>query len=201
MRPRARRLDALIPAAGRSRRMGKPKLLLPFEGDTLLGHLVARLEEAGVTRVLLVVRPDDQDLRAWAAGRGLDVALNPEPERGMLTSVWSGLETLAAGRDLLLCPGDHPRVRPDTVRRLIEALDSGGAGLVLPVHNGQRGHPLLVAADLVPEIRRLDPQIGLRQLARRHADRLLELEVDDPGVLTDVDRPSDYARLLADPSS
>ncbi len=120
----------------------------------------------------------------------------------MLSSILAGLEALGGaaalaerGEPLVICPGDHPAIRAGTVRRLLAAARPGTA--VVPRHQGRRGHPLVVAADLVAELPRLDPAVGLRQLLAGRADAVHELAVDDPGVLLDLDRPEDYERLAA----
>jgi molybdenum cofactor cytidylyltransferase len=207
---------AIVPAAGSSRRMGRPKLLLPWGATTVLGAVVAALRGAGVEAPLLVLGPagagsavggpagtgsaQAEPLRAWAAAAGLPIAENPYPERGMLSSIQAGLDALGGGEALarrgevlLVCPADLPALRASTVRGLLAGLHAAGAPLALPRHRGRNGHPLAIAPHLLPEIAHLDPAIGLRQLRDRHAAQLLALDVDDPGCVADVDTPGDYA--------
>ena len=120
----------------------------------------------------------------------------------MLSSILAGLAalggagTLAGGRTaLLVCPGDLPALRPETVVELLRRREAAGAGLAVPVHRGRRGHPLAVAPALVLEIESLDPGRGLRQLLDLHPGELLTVEVDDPGCVSDLDTPEDYERL------
>jgi molybdenum cofactor cytidylyltransferase len=193
---------AVVPAAGASRRMGRPKLLLPFGGGTVVGGVVAALGGGGVGEVALVVAPGDEELAAWGRARSLTLAVNPRPEDGMLSTIRAGLAALggatalaAAGRALLVTPADLPALSPDTVRAVLAAL-AAGAPLAVPCHRGRRGHPLGIAAPLVPEIDHLDPAVGLRQLLDRHAALLHEVPIDDHGAVDDVDTPEDYTRLL-----
>jgi molybdenum cofactor cytidylyltransferase len=209
---------AVIPAAGRSRRMGRPKLLLPFGASTVLGSLVTALTEGGVDPVLLVLAPAERSdadaaLHRFAREKRLETALNPEPERGMLSSIQTGVAALpprfvdAPGATLLITPADLPALSPATVARLIEARETAGAPLAVPViepgvetevgeqGRRRRGHPLAIAGALVPEIAELDPRVGLRQLLERHAAELLEVPVADPGAVRDVDAPEDLATL------
>lgn len=195
---------AVVPAAGRSSRMGRPKLLLRYGQDTILGATLAALRDGGVRQTVLVVPPEDQELRSWAAARGLLWAINPRPDDGMLTSVLAGLEALggvealaAAGEELLVCPGDLPRLRADTVAALLRESRATRAGLLVPRCGSERGHPLIVGPDLLAEIATLDPQVGLRGLRLRHPERTVEVEVGHPGVVQDVDTPEDYARLTS----
>jgi molybdenum cofactor cytidylyltransferase len=183
--------------------MGQPKLLLPYGEQTVIGAVVTALKGGGVEDIIVVIDPDDRGLAQWAGNHGVGFTLNPDPGRGMLSSIQAGIESLgrgtalaARGGVLLVCPADLPALRPDTVSHLLARQAEGDAALVLPVHRGRRGHPLLIAARLVPEIGTLDPAIGLRQLLDRHAEDLVEVDVADPGVVQDMDTPQDYRHLL-----
>jgi len=189
--------------------MGRPKLLLPFGGSTVLGSLLDALEEGGAGGVVLVLAPAetsdaDATLHELARHRGLEVAVNPQPERGMLSSLQAGVAALSPAflespdNTLLVTPADLPTLSPETVRKVIEARERTGAGLVVPVTEApdgagarRRGHPLALSPARVREIAELDPAIGLRQLLQRHADEVLEVPVSDPGAFRDVDRPGD----------
>jgi molybdenum cofactor cytidylyltransferase len=195
---------ALIPAAGASRRMGRAKLLLPIAGTTVVGATVEALLAGGAAAspagVCLVVRPEDGPLHRWAAERGLRLAENPAPDRGMLSSILAGLDALggvegvaAAGGSLLVCPADLPELAASTVAAVLARLGRG-ATLAVPVHGGRRGHPLGIAPPRIADLPGLDPEVGLRQLLAAHPDEVAETEVDDPGCLRDVDTPADYDR-------
>lgn len=194
---------AILPAAGSSRRMGRPKLLLPFRGTSLVGAVVEALRQAGADPIVLVASSQRQDLLDWARDTGLAAALNPEPGRGMLSSIREGIAALGgaaalarAGEVLLVCPADLPALRAETVGELLRRQDEAEAPLAVPVFRGKRGHPLAIAPELIPEIDTLDPDVGLRQLLERHAAEVLEVEVGDEGAVEDVDTPEDYARLM-----
>ncbi|HEX3531741.1 MAG TPA: nucleotidyltransferase family protein [Thermoanaerobaculia bacterium] len=189
---------ALLPAAGASRRMGRPKLLLPYLEGTIVGALVASLRAAGVETIALVSAPEDTALQEWARAAGLVAAVNPAPERGMLSTIQEGiaaLDLLTERRTLLISPADLPALRPATIAEVVRRRELAGAPLALPVWRGRHGHPLVIAPELIPEIAALDPAIGLRQLRDRHAAATLWIEVDDPGAVHDIDTPDDYAAL------
>lgn len=190
---------ALVPAAGASRRMGAPKLRLPFgAGETVLGSYLKILHEAGVERTVVAVAPGDDELTRLARQGGAEVAINPEPSRGMLSSLWAALDALGgeAVDALVVGPADFPALRAATVRRLLAAI-AEGARLAVPVVEGARGHPLTVRGDLRDEIRGLDPAVGLRQLLDGHAPEIVEVRVDDRGAVLDVDDEESYRRALA----
>jgi molybdenum cofactor cytidylyltransferase len=195
---------AIVPAAGSSRRMGAPKLLLPFGATTVLGATVAALRSGGCARVLVVTAPGDDALRTACAALGCDTAVNPDPTRGMLSSLWTGIEALravlreAAGDELsgiAVSPGDLPRLAPSTVGAVLGAL-TGGTVLAWPRQGERNGHPLAIAAEVVPEIFTLDLAAGLRVLRDRHAGSAAVVRVTDPGCVEDVDTPEDYRALL-----
>jgi molybdenum cofactor cytidylyltransferase len=201
---------AIVPAAGASRRMGRPKLLLPYGSGTVLGATVTALRTAGVAPVVVVVAAGDAPLRAWCLDAaavdavGLIVAPNPVPERGMLSSVLEGLAALGGANELarraaplLVCPGDLPALRTATVVELLRRREASSAGLAVPVWRGRRGHPLAIAPALIPEMQHLDPGRGLRQLLDLHPGDLITVEVDDPGCVGDLDTPEDYEILVA----
>jgi molybdenum cofactor cytidylyltransferase len=193
---------AVLPAAGASRRMGRPKLLLPFRGAPLVASVVGALRGGGVDGIVLVTAADDEELREWARQAGVATAVNPAPERGMLSSIQEGIAALGGadalarrGDVLLVSPADLPHLRPESVAELRRRMAAEKAPLAVPLYRGKRGHPLALAPALIPEILHLDPEIGLKQLRDRHEAELLEVPVDDPGVVADVDTPADYERL------
>jgi monofunctional biosynthetic peptidoglycan transglycosylase len=192
----------ILPGAGESRRMGRPKLLLPYGETTVVGAVVAALRQAGAAPIVLVTAPDDADLRRWAAEAGVLAAVNPAPARGMLSSIQEGLAALGGAAELaerrrtvLVTPADLPALRGETVAELLRRMADRGATLAVPVYRGRRGHPLAIAPDLLTEIDRLDPAVGLRELLDRHRDAVLAVEVDDPGAVSDVDHQEDYENL------
>lgn len=187
-------IGAVVLAAGGSSRMRRPKALLPFGsgGSTFLATILDTLREGSVAVVRVVVPPGHA---SWA---GSDAAVNPDPARGMLSSVQCGIRALPAAVDaLLLWPVDHPLVKPATLAEITRAFRERGAPVVVPVHGGRRGHPGLFAARVVPEILAADPASGAREVVHAHADRL-ELPVEDAGVVTGIDTPEDYRRAFGE---
>lgn len=197
---------AILPAAGASRRMGRSKLLLPFRGRPLVAGVVEALRGGGVEAIVLVTAPGDEELRTWAREAGLAVAVNPDPDRGMLSSILEGIAALGGaaelarrGETLLVSPADLPNLDAGTVATLLRRMAETGAPLAVPIHGGRRGHPLAIAPALIPEIATLNPNVGLKQLRDRHESELLEVEVVDPGVVQDVDTPEDYEQARHGP--
>jgi CTP:molybdopterin cytidylyltransferase MocA len=188
-----------ILAAGAGRRMGgRPKgsLRLP-DGWSFAGAIARTCREAGVARVALVLAPG-ADPPADAVAAGVEILCNPEPDAtGMLGSIHAALRSpLADGADaLLVWPVDCPRVPPDVVRAVVDAFARTEAPIVCPRHTARRGHPALFAARLFPELLAAPMDRGARAVTRAHAADRLEVEVDAPEVLDDLDTPEDLAAL------
>jgi len=187
------RLGAVVPGAGRSRRMGRDKILLPFGESTMLETVLARLSLAGVARTVAILRPDLPQAHRIARAAGSEVVVNPDPDEEMLSSIRLGIARLEGSIDaFFVWPADHPAVLPATLESLARAASRDTA--VIPVFAGVRGHPALVGADLIADIASLPASAGLRQLWRSRADAVRELAVDDPGVLENLDDPVAYER-------
>jgi len=192
------RVEALVLAAGASRRLGRPKALLSFEGRPAVRLVVDALEEAGVTRGVVVVAGLDGELAAVDPAP-LAWAENPVPEDGRMGSVLVGLRALAPGADVLFWPVDRPLASARTVAALLSAL--GGAapdeGVVVPEHGGGRGHPVILRASLRSRLEAARPDANLRDLVRSSGTRRRTVPVDDPGIHFDLDTASEYEKALA----
>ena len=173
--------------------MGRDKVLLPFAGSTMLGTVLGKLAKAGVARTVAILGPDLPDAHRIARAAQAEVVVNPDPDEEMLVSIRLGIERLGDSVDaFFVWPADHPAVRTATLDSLARAASRDRA--VIPVFAGGRGHPAIVGADLVVEIRRLAPNAGLRQLWRSRSDAVRELAVDDAGVLENLYDPETYER-------
>jgi len=187
-------IAAIVLAAGKSERMGRPKPLLPCKGSTFLGTILRTLERSRVGAVRVVLGHGAEGIRRVTGLPDGIVAANPLPDRGMLSSVRCGIEALPEGVDgFLLWPVDHPLVGATTLDRLIAAFEASRPPLAIPTHDGRRGHPALFAASLIPEFENAPEDEGARAVVRAHAADLLEVGVNDAGVVTGIDTPEAYA--------
>ena len=189
---------AIVPAAGQSRRMGVPKQLLPFAGTTVIGYVVDVLCRSRINEVCVVAGHQADRLRQALEGRAVRIVVNPDYERtDMLASVRCGLATTpAACRAVLVALGDQPAITAELIDAMIDRFSTSGRGIVVPVHAGRRGHPLLLDGRYRDEILAGYDQVGLRGLLAAHADDVLELPVSNSAVLSDMDLPEDYQREL-----
>lgn len=214
------KVAAVVLAAGRSRRMGRDKLLLPWGSETVLGATLRNLREAGIARTLVVTGGLGSDLDALVLDHGAELVPNPAAEAGeMLGSLQRGLAALPAAVDaVLVLLGDQPMIGPDIIRAVIDAgrraaeiatgheADGTGLGdgsgigsgpgqvLVVPEHEGRWGHPVLFGRDHVPELLALAHGARPRDLLLRRRDLLTVLSVDAEEILADLDTEADYLR-------
>jgi molybdenum cofactor cytidylyltransferase len=198
-------IPGVILAAGLSTRMGKPKALLRVgpDGPTFVHRIAAALLEGGVADAIVVGRGDDDALRAEVERLGppLRFVVNAHAHEGQLSSVVAGLNAAdhPGVSALLVTPVDLPLVVPATVRTLIDTFSSTHAAVVRATHHRQHGHPVIFARAVFDELRRADRAIGAKAVVQAHAHELIEVDVNDPGVLHDVDEPGDYERLFNRP--
>jgi molybdenum cofactor cytidylyltransferase len=186
---------AIVLAAGESRRMGRPKLLLPYGESTIIETVVGNVVRSRVDGTLVVLGGDRQGIEEKIRGLSVRTVINRAYKDGMLSSVRRGLSSLpSSARAALFVLADQPDIPSAVIDSLINAYRSGRKGIVLPVYQNKRGHPLLIDLKYRGEIEALSPDIGLRGLIREHGDDVLEVRISSPNVLTDIDRPEDYER-------
>lgn len=197
-----KRVFAVIPAAGLSRRMGRPKLLLDVGGRPVLSRLLDALNQAGVSGIVVVTRRSENQI-AEIAKQHTALLVQPDIDPpDMRASVQYGLQALVEQCDpqpddgWLLVPADHPVLEPDVLTTLLENWHQHNADILLPTHRGQRGHPTLFRWSLADEVAAIPPDQGINWLVKSKPERVLEVPVASDTVLIDLDTPADYARLL-----
>jgi molybdenum cofactor cytidylyltransferase len=178
--------------------MGVQKLLLPFGGGTLIGHIAGEILRSPVDRTFVVVGPDAARVTAALAGHRAQIITNPDPDGEMLSSVRCGLRALTPDCEaVLVALGDQPSITADLIARLVSAFRTSARGIVVPVYSGRGGHPILFSIRYRQEVLTCFDDVGLRGLRQAHPEDVLELAAPDPSVLTDMDYPADYRRELA----
>lgn len=197
---------ALIPAAGRSRRMGLPKLLLDMGGQTVIARVLTSLRQAGLANRMVVLHPQDILLKQEVelhGGRALVASVAP-PE--MRDSIAFGLgqvarqlaargESADPNSPWVLIPADHPVLMVETVRVLLDTVARNPGRIIVPTHAGRRGHPTVLAWKHALEIDRIPDGQGFNWLINRDAADVVEVALSTPTVLFDLDTPEDYERL------
>ena len=194
-------LQAAVLAAGESRRMGSPKALLPDpQGRPFVARIVRTLLSAGFTDVLVITGSQHDALTVALANDRLSNAVrlvrNTDPSRGQLSSIWTALDSCPPDAEgLLMTLVDVPMITSETVRAVVEAWSSTRAPVVRPIVDGRRGHPVIFDRKLFAELRTAPPESGARVVVRAHWDDSVDVPVDDPGSVADIDTPADYERL------
>ncbi|MCC7120982.1 MAG: nucleotidyltransferase family protein [Gammaproteobacteria bacterium] len=189
-----KRIAAVITAAGFSRRFGRDrKLHATLDGRPVLAWTLATMAALPLAQRVVVVAPEDGIATALAHDSGAAVHVNPAPECGLGESIACGVRALAPGIDgVLVVLGDMPRVTATSCAALIEHFAPlAETAIVAPVYRGQRGHPVLFGAAHLPALAALTGDRGARALLADAA--VTTIEVDDPGILLDIDTPADLA--------
>ncbi|MBC7853263.1 MAG: nucleotidyltransferase family protein [Pirellulaceae bacterium] len=198
------RFFAIIPAAGNSTRMGASKLLLPTSGGTIIERTLAAWRTSRVGKVVVVVRPDDQELAIVCRAQGAEVVLPPVAPPEMKDTVQYGLKHVEESFDptdedaWLLAPGDMPNLSPRIIQSLVAAHDSNRRIILVPTLGGKRGHPVLFPWTLAAEVFSLSAAEGLNVLRLRHESREIPCDSIEPAgdsAFSDIDTPEDYKRL------
>jgi molybdenum cofactor cytidylyltransferase len=193
--PTFRGVAGVLLAAGRSRRMGRPKQLLPLGPQGTLVEMAARRVRPFVEELVVVVGHVGGQVAAALSDIDVRLAVNGDVDRGMLSSVQTGLRAAPEATGYLICLGDQPGMPESAIRRVLACAAEGEAGIVLPTAQGKRGHPVYLAAAYRDEILRLDATTtGLNAVTRGHPQETREVPVDDDSILRDVDTPADYER-------
>ena len=188
---------AIVLAAGESKRMGEPKLLLPFGGRTIIEAVAESVVSSEVDGTLVVVGAKRKEIEGKIIDYGVKSVLNPDFQSGMLSSIQCGFRSVPEGtRAVLVVLGDQPRISSGIINQLIKAYKKTGKGIVLPVFEGERGHPVIIDMKYREEVENLSPDIGLRGTVYSHPEDILEVEVDTSSILKDIDNESDYKREL-----
>jgi molybdenum cofactor cytidylyltransferase len=178
--------------------MGSPKALLRLGGRTFLERILGVVDECSISHRVVVVGGNASEIISHAPS--VPVVHNPDYAAGMTTSFQAGIRALPPGVEgVVVFLVDHPLVSASTVRALLG--QRGRGDVLVPVHGGRRGHPVFFSRKFTDEIMALGPDVGVNALIRSRPESVVEVPVQDSGILTDVDTPGDFGRLQAPPES
>jgi len=191
------RISAIILAAGESKRMGFPKMLLDFGGITMLEKVIRNVKAASVDDIIVVLGAYRDEILKIAEIAGVRSCYNDIYREGMLSSVQCGFRNIATITDaVLIFQGDQPLITPGVTDSVIDRYRNGDKGIVMPVYKNRRGHPLLVDRKYFGEIEKLDPGKGLRSLSEIFFEDVEEVSVDEPSILRDFDTFEEYIKAI-----
>jgi molybdenum cofactor cytidylyltransferase len=187
----------IVLAAGRSLRMGGQKLLLPYGGKTMIGHVVGEVIGGGLGRTFVVTGADHEAVAAALSDCAVTLVRNPDPEGDMLSSVRCGVRAVPEGCEaVLVALGDQPGITANLAGALIREYRESRGGIVVPSYGGKRGHPLVFSRRYFDEVLTRFEGEGLRALLLAHAEAVREVRAGSAAVLADVDTPEDYRRAV-----
>jgi molybdenum cofactor cytidylyltransferase len=190
---------AIILAAGKSTRMGEAKQLLRLGESTVLGQIVENVRCSAVDEIVLVLGSSAEAIRRQLPPsllEGVKVVINPAYEQGMASSLQAGLSALDPQIEAaLIVLADQPFVRPETLNQLGHEHRRSKAQIVIPSYHGLRGNPVLLDRSVFAEVMALEGDIGCRAIFGSHTERTVKIEVEDEGILLDIDNHEDYERL------
>jgi molybdenum cofactor cytidylyltransferase len=192
---------AIVLAAGMSRRMGTPKQLLRIGEETILGRTLRNVRASAVSEIVLVLGHAAADVEKEISTAGVKIVHNREYQQGMGTSLRAGLAALDAETNAtLVVLADQPFVRPETLNKLIACHKESRSQIVIPqiiipMYKGFRGNPVLLDRLIFPELSALSGDVGCRAIFGSHTENIRKLEVDDVGILLDIDSQEEYRKL------
>ena len=181
-------ISAILLAAGESRRMGKPKQLLPFGSSTILAETVNNLLDSRVDEVIVVLGFRAEEMMEKIDLKPVRTVVNPVYRQGMSTSMIAGLNLVASqAQAVMFALGDQPVINSQTINRLIAEFCNHDKGIAIPTYQDKRGHPVIFAIRYRSELLRLKGDIGGREIIDRHPEDVLEVAVNCEGVCIDID--------------
>jgi len=188
---------AIVLAAGMSTRMGTQKLLLPFDGKTIIEKVVENILKSGIENIFVVLGANSAELEDALEFWPVQTVVNENFREGMHTSVTTGVKVLPDNaKAVLVFPGDQPLIPEDAIRKVVGTWRQSGKLIIIPLFERKRGHPPLYDLRLRNELLNIDPAVGLRSVAQNFQEEVEEVETGSSGILKDIDTPEEYQREL-----
>ena len=186
-------INAIILAAGRSRRMGKLKPLLRFKDKTFLEHIISLLRLSDVDRITVVLGAEAAKIKKTINLSGTNVIVNKDYQKGQLSSLIAAIEQTPKETDaILLCLVDNPFITKEVVNKIISKFKKTNNPIIVPVFNKKRGHPTLFSRSLFNELLNAPEEQGARYVLYSNEEKVLEVETCESGILIGIDTPDEY---------
>ena len=191
---------AVILSAGESSRMGRPKALLPIDGVRFIEKIVTALKSTRVNEIIAVLGHNAEEMRQKVSDLPVKIVLNPDYKQGQLSSLIAAIRNIESGENhsrvdaILVHLVDHPYINADLVNLMIDRFYETKKLIVVPCHQGRRGHPVIFSRALFNELLAAPLDQGAKTVVRAHRDQTLEIDTDDAGVTVDIDTPEEYQK-------
>lgn len=192
-------IAAVVLSAGESSRMGRPKALLPIDGQTFIEKIAAALKQAGLEKIIVVLGYNAEAMRQKIAHLPVTILVNSDYQKGQLASLQVALRHLLADescRGVLVHLVDHPYINADLVKLLMERFENSGKSIVVPRFNGKRGHPVFFARSLFDELLNAPMDQGAKAVVNAHREETLEVDTAHEGITVDIDTPELYRQYV-----
>ncbi|MGA8643542.1 nucleotidyltransferase family protein [Candidatus Binatus sp.] len=188
-------LEGILLAAGESRRMGYPKPLLKIDGQTFIERIAQSMLTVVPRLVIVLGAHSDRARAVISRDQRIVIVENPKYSRGQLSSLKVGLSAIQPDSTAALVHlGDHPMVRAETFRTLVDSYNQTGQPIAIARYEGHRGHPVIFDRAIFAELQSAPEEEGARHVVNADASRVVYVDMDDPGINLDLDTPSDLAR-------
>ncbi len=193
---------AVVLSAGESSRMGRPKAFLPIDGVRFIEKIVTSLKSTRVEKITVVLGHEAEEMRQKISDLPCEVVINPDYERGQLSSLVAAIRNIEAGNDAQSVDGilvhlvDHPYIDPTLVNSMIDRFYETKKLIVVPRYRDRRGHPVIFSRLLFAELLATPLDQGAKVVVHAHRNETLEVITDDEGVTVDIDTPEEYRRYV-----
>ena len=189
---------AIVLAAGESSRLGRPKMLIPFRGKTMIETVIDNILSSSVKKAVVVLGAFSEEITRLIQHLPVMTCFNENYTKGMLSSVQCGVRFLPQNFEaVLVVPGDQPLIEPKIIDNMVVSYRRTPKGIIIPVYKGERGHPVLIDRKYRIAIDDLDESRGLRMLSEIYTEDVLEMETDSSGILKDFDNEADFETEIA----
>jgi len=186
-------INAIILAAGQSKRMGKLKPLLRFNDKTFLEQIISVLKVSEVDKITVVLGAEAETIKKTVDLSGTSVVINRDYQKGQLSSLIAAIKHTPQETDaILVCLVDHPFITERIVNKIISKFKETSSPIIVPVFKGERGHPTLFSSSLFNELVNAPQEKGARYILYSNEEKILELETSDNGIAVGIDTPDDY---------
>jgi molybdenum cofactor cytidylyltransferase len=193
---------AVLLAAGESKRMGRPKALLPIDGMRFIEKIVAALRSAQIARIIVVLGHDAEAMRRQIGDLPVDIVVNEEYKKGQLSSLIAAIRKIESSPDaenidgILVHLVDHPYVDAGLVNAMIDKFYATKKLIVVPRYQGRRGHPVIFSRDLFGELLAAPLDQGAKGVVHSHRQETLEVDTEEEGTTIDIDTPDAYRKYV-----
>ena len=186
---------AVILSAGESSRMGRPKALLPIDGQTFIERIVAALTQTKVSKIIVILGHNAGELQAKISHLPVEILINTDYQRGQLSSLQLAVRYLQADVDcdgMLVHLVDHPYLAPSLVEEMIRRFYQTKKPIIVPKFHGKRGHPVIFSNALLGQLLSAPMDKGAKVVVNAHRAETLEIDTEEEGIAVDIDTPELY---------